>query len=148
MSSTIPAFAKKGDLLLVDEACSEPIVTGLTLSRATVQYFKHNDIKDLRSIMDSIAEDDRKLHRDSLQQRRFIVVEGIYRNTGDICDLPGVVSLKDKYCYRLMLDESISFGTLGASGRGITEHFGLQITDIEMINLSMETVLASVGGKS
>ena len=69
MTSTIPAFAKKGDLLLVDEACSEPVISGVKLSRATVQYFKHNDIKDLRAIMESIADDDRKLNRDSTQQR-------------------------------------------------------------------------------
>ena len=113
ISSAIPAFSKKGDLLLVDEAVNEPILTGLNLSRSTVQFFRHNDVADLRSILESIADDDKKKKRDASQQRRFIVVEGLYRNCGDICPLPDILALKEEFCYRLILDESLSFGTLG-----------------------------------
>ena len=146
ISSAIPAFAKKGDLLIVDECCNEPIQTGLNLSRATVQTFKHNDMADLHAILQSIAEDDIRLRRDTTQQRRFIVTEGLFRSTGDICALPDILRLKEQFCYRLILDESLSFGTLGATGRGVTEHFQVKVTDIEMILLAMDTSLASVGG--
>lgn len=146
ISSAIPAFAKKGDLLIVDEACNEPIRTGLNLSRATVQTFKHNDMADLANILQSIAEDDVRLRRDTTQQRRFIVTEGVFRATGDICPLKAILELKEKYCYRIILDETLSFGTLGATGRGVTEHFGVPIGDVEMVLLSMDTSLASVGG--
>ena len=100
VSSTIPAFAKKGDLLLVDEACNEPIKLGLNLSRSTIQFFKHNDMADLEAIMQSIADDDIRLKRDVTQQRRFIVVEGVYRNTGDVCFLPNILALKERFKYR------------------------------------------------
>lgn len=50
-----------------------------TIHRATVKFFKHNDMADLRTLLEAIREDDRKLKRDTSQQRRFIVVEGIYR---------------------------------------------------------------------
>jgi serine palmitoyltransferase len=146
LSSFIPAFAKKGDLLIVDEACCEPIVTGLTLSRATIQYFKHNDMVELNDILESIASDDAKLRRDSTQQRRFIVVEGIYRNTGQLCHIQEVVRLKEKYHYRLFLDESLSFGTLGSAGRGITEFANVDSASVEFLNISFETVLGSTGG--
>lgn len=146
VSSAIPAFAKKGDLLLVDEAVSEPILTGLNLSRSTVQFFKHNDMNHLRTIMESIAYDDKRLKRDTLQQRRFIIVEGLYRNTGDVCPLPEILRLKEEFFYRLILDESLSFGTMGRTGRGITEHYQIQPTDVEIILVAMDTALASVGG--
>jgi len=146
VSSAIPAFSKKGDLLIVDEAVSEPVLTGLNLSRSTVQFFRHNDMNHLRTILESIALDDKRLKRDTKQQRRFIVAEGMYRNTGDLCPLPEIVALKEKYFYRLILDESMSFGTIGASGRGVTEHFGVKIEDIEIVLLAMDTSLASVGG--
>jgi serine palmitoyltransferase len=50
-SSCIPAFAKKGDLILADRGVEEPVQTGLDLSRATVRYFKHNDMADLERLL-------------------------------------------------------------------------------------------------
>jgi len=146
VSSAIPAFSKKGDLLLADEAVSEPILTGLNLSRSTVLFFRHNDMDHLRSILQSIANDDKRLKRDTSQQRRFIVVEGLYRNTGDICPLPEILALKEQFFYRLILDESVSFGALGRTGRGVTEHYGVKVSDVEVMLLAMDTALASVGG--
>ena len=119
---------------------------GLNLSRSTIQFFKHNDMADLEAIMQSIADDDIRLKRDVTQQRRFIVVEGVYRNTGDVCFLPNILALKERFKYRLILDESISFGTMGATGRGITEHFGLKVSDVEILTVAMDTALGSVGG--
>jgi len=121
-------------------------VTGLILSRATVIYFKHNDMHDLENTLEGIAAEDRRLGRDSTQQRRFIVVEGVYRNTGLLCPLPDVLRLKEKFCYRLFLDESLSFGTLGKNGRGVTDYYGVDVSAIEFLNISLETVLGSTGG--
>jgi len=146
VSSAIPAFCKKGDLLLVDAACSEPVLTGCNLSRSTVQFFKHNDMSDLRAILESIADDDRRLKRDTLQQRRFIITEGLFRNTGELCPLPEILKLKEEFCYRVILDETLSFGTIGRTGRGVVEYFGLQRSSVEITTLTLDTTLASVGG--
>ncbi len=146
VTSAIPAFAKKGDLLIIDEACAEPVMTGANLSRATIRYFRHNDMTDLERILEALSAEDRRLKRDATQQRRFIVVEGLYKNTGELCPLPAILSLKEKYFYRLILDETLSFGTTGPTGRGITEHFGLKPADIEVLTFTLDTVLASVGG--
>ena len=146
VTSAISAFAKRGDLLLVDEACCEAIRTGVNLSRAQVQYFKHNSVSDLRAQLQNIANDDAKKRRNVLDQRRFIITEGIFRNTGEIAPLQEIIQLKEKYCYRLIVDESMSFGTIGKTGRGITEHCGIPIKDVEIILVAMDTALASVGG--
>ncbi len=37
------------------------------------------------------------------------------------------MELKYKYKVRLIVDESFSFGTLGAGGRGLTEHCGVMV---------------------
>uniref|UniRef100_F6UY98 Serine palmitoyltransferase 1 n=1 Tax=Monodelphis domestica TaxID=13616 RepID=F6UY98_MONDO len=78
--------------------------------------------------------------------RRFIVVEGLYMNTGSVCPLPELVKLKYKYKARIFLEESLSFGVLGEHGRGVTEHFGINIDDIDLISANMENSLASIGG--
>ncbi|CAB0005469.1 unnamed protein product, partial [Nesidiocoris tenuis] len=59
--------------------------------------------------------------------RKFLVIEGIYYKTGDICPFPELMELKKKYKLRLFIDESISFGTLGQTGRGITEYFDVPV---------------------
>lgn len=59
--------------------------------------------------------------------RRFLVVEGIYLNTGRMCPLREMMELKEKFKLRLFIDESISFGTLGSSGKGITEHLDVPV---------------------
>lgn len=146
ISSSIAAYSKKGDLLIVDEACSEPILTGANLSRSKVIYYKHNDMKDLESVLESIAAEDKRLRIDTKQQRRFIVSEGINKNTGQICNLPELLRLKKKFFYRLVIDETLSFGTLGTTGRGSTEFYGINVLDIDILIISLETSLASVGG--
>ncbi|KAF0992106.1 hypothetical protein HZS_2137 [Henneguya salminicola] len=78
--------------------------------------------------------------------RKFIIVEGIFLNFGDIVDIEKIIDLKYKYKVRIMIDESLSMGVLGKSGRGITEHFGVDINDIDLVSFSFENAFASVGG--
>ena len=48
-------------------------------------------------------------------------------NTGQICDIQRIVELKHKYKLRLFIDESVSFGSLGQHGKGITEHANISV---------------------
>jgi len=146
-TSTVAAFAKRGDLLVVDEAIYEALNTGVTLSRANVVYFRHNDVEDLRNVLERIRESDLRLKRNSSDQRRFIVVEGLYKNRGTVPPLDEIAKIKAEFCYRLIVDESFSFGTLGPTGRGALEHFCLTpMVDAEIITLSLENSIGSIGG--
>ena len=146
-SSTVAAFAKRGDLLVVDEGVYEPISTGVYLSRANVHWFKHNDVQDLERVLQELQATDRKLGRKPGAQRRFIVVEGLYKNMGTIAPLDEIVALKHKYKYRLILDESFSFGTLGKTGRGaLEEHHKRPMFDAEITTIALENAIGSIGG--
>ena len=48
-------------------------------------------------------------------------------NTGQVCKIHRLVELKHKYKLRLFIDESVSFGSLGQHGKGITEHAGISV---------------------
>ena len=82
---------------MIDEGVCEALLTGATLSRSNIRTFKHNDMDDLERVLESIKKEDAKLKRQTDQQRRFIVVEAIYRNHGDICPLDKLVELKSRY---------------------------------------------------
>ncbi|KAG7374600.1 8-amino-7-oxononanoate synthase [Nitzschia inconspicua] len=146
-SSTVAAFAKRGDVLVVDEGVYEPLSTGVYLSRANVHWFRHNDVDDLERVLKELQANDKKLGRKPNAQRRFIVVEGLYKNLGTIAPLDKIVELKHKYHYRLILDESFSFGTLGETGRGALEAYGKRpMHDAEIITIALENSLGSIGG--
>ena len=147
VSSAVAAFAKRGDLLIVDEGVYESLQTGITLSRSSVKYFKHNDMADLRRVLERVANKDALMGRKSSDQRRFIVVEGLYKNYGDLAPIDEIVMLKLEYGYRLIVDESFGFGTVGETGKGVTELCGMKfMRDVEIVTISLENTLGSVGG--
>lgn len=146
IASAIPAYSKRGDIIFVDEAACFSIQKGLQASRSFIKYFKHNDMEDLERLLKEQEIEDQKNPRKARVIRRFILVEGLYINTADICPLPELVKLKYKYKVRIFLEESMSFGVLGEHGRGVTEHFGVNIDDIDLISANMENALASIGG--
>jgi serine palmitoyltransferase len=111
-----------------------------------VIYFKHNDVADLEKVLKQVETEDKKTGRDVTLQRRFIVSEGLFKVDGTIAPLKSLVDLKNRFGYRLILDECLSFGVLGKTGRGLTEHFDLPVTEVEMIILSLEHGFASIGG--
>eukprot|EP00339_Tiarina_fusa_P005204 CAMPEP_0117018526 /NCGR_PEP_ID=MMETSP0472-20121206/14320_1 /TAXON_ID=693140 ORGANISM="Tiarina fusus, Strain LIS" /NCGR_SAMPLE_ID=MMETSP0472 /ASSEMBLY_ACC=CAM_ASM_000603 /LENGTH=496 /DNA_ID=CAMNT_0004723211 /DNA_START=415 /DNA_END=1905 /DNA_ORIENTATION=+ len=146
-SSTVAAFAKRGDILVVDEGVYEPLATGVYLSRANVHWFRHNDMEDLERVLAEIEQTNKRLGRKANAQRRFIIVEGLYKNLGTVAPLDKIVQLKHKYHYRLILDESFSFGVLGATGRGALEHFHKRpMFDAEIITIALENSIGSIGG--
>uniref|UniRef100_A0A7S1U5Q6 serine C-palmitoyltransferase n=1 Tax=Phaeomonas parva TaxID=124430 RepID=A0A7S1U5Q6_9STRA len=146
VTSAITAFAKRGDILMVDEACHEPIWTGVRLSRAHVYRYKHNDMRDLELKLLQVQEEDKKLRRDATGHRRFIVTEGLFKNCGDVCDLPAIVRLKERFKYRLILDDTFGFGVLGDTGRGTCEHHKVPVASAEVLLASLAHSLCSVGG--
>lgn len=54
--------------------------------------------------------------------------------------------MKKKYKIRLFIDDSIGFGVLGNTGRGICEHFSVPVGDVDLIAVSLEYACAAYGG--
>lgn len=146
IASAIPAYSKRGDIIYVDEAVCFAIQKGLQASRSRMVYFKHNNMDDLEAKLKEQEIVDKKEPKRASVTRKFIVVEGIYANTGTLCPLPKLVELKYRYKVRLFIEESFSFGVLGEHGRGVTEHFNVPIEKVDLITASLEYALASIGG--
>lgn len=145
IASVIPAFAKRGDLIVCDDGVHYGIKQGIELSRSNVLYFKHNDVNDLERILQDVREKDLVSSKKKLY-RRFVIVEGISQNFGDICPLDKVHELCEDYKYRLILDDSLALGVLGKTGKGSPEHFGIKPITIDAICASLDATLATTGG--
>ncbi|KAJ7229180.1 serine palmitoyltransferase [Mycena pura] len=144
ISSVIPAFCKRGDIIVADRGVNFAIQKGIQISRSTVRWYDHNDLKSLEDVLDSV-EKERKKRRGPLT-RRFIITEGIFEKDGVMIDLPKLIDIKFKKKYRLILDESISFGTVGRTGRGLTELYNVPAAKVDMLVGSMAIGLCAAGG--
>ncbi|XP_022863332.1 long chain base biosynthesis protein 1-like, partial [Olea europaea var. sylvestris] len=99
-------------------------------------------MESLRSILEKTTHENKRAKK----VRRYIVVEGVYQNSGQIAPLDEIIRLKEKYRFRVILDESNSFGVLGHSGRGLTEHYKVPIDKVDIVTAAMGHALATEGG--
>ncbi len=76
----------------------------------------------------------------------LIAIEGVYSMDGDFPDLPRFVVLKKKHQALLLVDEAHSLGTMGPTGRGIGEHYGVDRADVDLWMGTLSKSLASCGG--
>jgi serine palmitoyltransferase len=88
ISSVIPSFCKRGDVIVADKAVNWSIRKGLEVSRSSIRWYNHSDYDDLERVMKKVAQEQagKKI------TRRFIVTEGLFEMTGECVDLPRLVS--------------------------------------------------------
>lgn len=133
--ATISTLVGRGDWVISDRWNHASIVDGCLLAQGEFKRFRHNDMADLERVLQQAPEGAGKL----------VVADAVFSMDGDIFDLPAAVALARKYNARLMLDEAHSLGVLGATGRGIEEHFDMPGSiDIKMGTLSK--TVPGVGG--
>ncbi|KAI1204389.1 serine palmitoyltransferase 2 [Annulohypoxylon truncatum] len=140
-ASSFPALVSKGCLILSDELNHASIRLGARLSGAVIRSFGHNDMADLeRRLREAIAQGQPRTHRP--WKKILVAIEGLYSMEGTMCDLPGVLALKDRYKFALYVDEAHSIGALGARGRGVCDYFGI---DPSRVDILMGTLTKSFG---
>jgi serine palmitoyltransferase len=89
ISSVIPSFCKRGDVIVADNAVNYSIRKGLELSRCSIRWYNHGDYEDLERALKKVAQEQAR----KKITRRFIVTEGLFEMTGDLVDLPQLVCL-------------------------------------------------------
>ncbi len=135
--STLGFLFGARDLILQDNLAHNSLQQGAKLSGATRISYAHNDADALEAVL----KEKRSEHR-----RAIIVTEGLFSMDGNIPDLPRLVELKKKYDCMLLVDEAHSLGTLGATGRGAREHFGINPQDVDMWMSTLSKSLCGCGG--
>jgi 7-keto-8-aminopelargonate synthetase-like enzyme len=112
-----------------------------------VSWIPHQDLAALAAALAAAAENSEKSKtRSKIGSRIFVVLESIYQRTGTMTHLAEVLALKEKHGAYLILDETLSFGTLGAHGNGLAEHFRLDGERVDAVIGSFEHAIAGVGG--
>lgn len=133
--STIAALVGRGDTIIADELNHGSIIDGCMLSGAKIKIFRHNDMEHLEALL-----------KEENTGNVLVIADAVFSMDGDIFNLPISSKLCKKYGALLMLDECHSLGTIGKTGKGIEEHFGLPS---DVVNVKMGTfskTIPSQGG--
>jgi len=135
LMATIAAITNEKDIIFSDELNHASIIEGCRLSKAQTKVYKHND---MASLEEELAKCDASLNK-------LIITDGVFSMKGDVCDLPGIKRLADKYRAEIMVDDAHGTGVLGKMGRGTLEHFDME-GQISLISGTFSKSFAAVGG--
>jgi len=134
----IPTLVQRGEYVVSDKDNHACIVAGNIMAKgafANFERFKHNDMADLERVLSQLPQNKGKL----------VVSDGVFSTTGEIVNLPDLVTAAKKYGARIMIDDAHSTGVIGDGGRGTASYFGL--TDqVDMTMGTFSKTFSSLGG--
>ena len=137
--SVIDAMVDRHDVIVYDSECHASILDGCRMHMGKRYVFPHNDIENL----------DKQLARaEKLVSETgggiLVITEGVFGMSGNMGDLKGVVGLKKKYNFRLLVDDAHGFGTMGKTGAGAGEYQGVQ-DKVDVYFSTFAKSMASIG---
>ncbi|WP_395048047.1 aminotransferase class I/II-fold pyridoxal phosphate-dependent enzyme [Flavobacterium sp.] len=121
MVSTIDALVTKNDIIVYDVDSHACIIDGVRLHMGKRFTYKHNDLESMEKNLQRAT----KMATETGGGILFIT-EGVFGMRGQQGKLKEVVALKEKYNFRLLVDDAHGFGTLGKTGAGAGEEQGCQ----------------------
>lgn len=140
MVSIIDNLVCRKDVIVYDEEAHACIIDGMRLHIGKRFTYKHNDMESLEKQLQ---------HAEAVIKETgggiLVITEGVYGMTAELGNLPGIVALKDKYNFRLFIDDAHGIGTMGPTGAGTDEHFGLQ-SKVDLYFGTFAKAFAGIGG--
>ena len=140
MVSIIDALTDRRDIIVYDSESHACILDGLRMHMGKRFVFPHNDIDNC----------DKQLQRASKLAKEtgggiLVITEGVFGMAGDLGKLDKITALKKKYNFRLLVDDAHGFGTMGKTGAGTGEHFGVQ-DEVDVYFATFAKSMAGIGG--
>lgn len=137
MVSIIESLVNRKDVIVYDAEAHACIIDGMRLHIGKRFVYAHNDMESLEKQLQ---------HAQKVVEETgggiLVITEGVYGMTADLGNLKGITDLKDKYNFRLLIDDAHGFGTMGPDGSGTDAHFGVR----EKVDLYFGTFAKSMAG--
>lgn len=139
MSSAIEALVDRHDVIVYDSESHACIIDGVRLHQGKRFVFPHNDITALEKSLER-ATKTAKISNGAI----LVITEGVFGMGGDQGLLKEIVALREKYDFRLFVDDAHGFGTMGETGAGTGEEQGVQ-DEIDVYFSTFAKSMGSVG---
>ena len=143
MVSVIDAIASRKDVIVYDSESHACIMDGIFLHKAKGGksfVYSHNDIEKCRKMLGFA----KKLATET-GGGILVVTEGVFGMTGQAGKLDEIVALKKDFDFRLLVDDAHGFGTMGPTGAGVPEHFGVA-DGVDLHFGTFAKAMAGIGG--
>ena len=134
--AVIPSLTDERTVILSDALNHASIVDAIRLSKPAAKViYAHSSMDELRAGLKAAPAGARKL----------VITDGVFSMEGDLARLPEIVELADRYGAIVIVDDSHGTGVMGATGRGVAEHFGLT-GQIDVITSTLGKALGGAAG--
>ena len=140
MLSVIDVLCGRHDIIVYDAESHACIIDGLRMHPGHRYVFKHNDVEDCEKQLQRATALIEKQKAGGI----LVITEGVFGMAGDQGKLKEIAALKDKYQFRLLVDDAHGFGTLGKTGAGAGEEQGMQ-DKIDIYFSTFAKSMASIG---
>lgn len=139
MVSIIDAVCGRNDVIVYDSEAHACILDGVRLHMGKRFVFPHNDMENLRKQLERATKLAEKQGGGIL-----VITEGVFGMSGDLGKLDEIAALKKDFQFRLLVDDAHGFGTMGATGAGSPEHFGV-MDQVDILFCTFAKSMASIG---
>ncbi len=139
MVSIIDSVVDRKDVIVYDADSHACILDGSRLHMGKRFVFKHNDMESLEKQLGHAEK-----YAANTGGGILVISEGVFGMEGDLGNLKGIVALKEKFQFRLLVDDAHGFGTMGDTGAGVGEHFGVQ-DEIDIYFATFAKSMAGIG---
>lgn len=140
MFSVISSIVDRKDVIVYDSEAHACIIDGMRMHFGKRFVYPHNNIENLE-IQLKRAKRLTEISGGGI----LVITEGVYGMSGDLGKLKDIVALKSKYNFRLLVDDAHGFGTMGPTGAGTDEHFGVQ-KEVDLYFGTFAKSMAGIGG--
>ncbi len=140
MVSAIDSLVDRNDVIVYDAESHACIIDGVRLHQGKRFVYQHNNIENLEKQLERATKIVEKTNGGIL-----VITEGVFGMSGNQGDLKGIIKLKEKYSFRLFVDDAHGFGTMGATGMGTGEAQDCQ-DGIDVYFGTFAKAMASIGG--
>jgi glycine C-acetyltransferase len=140
MVSIIDVLCNRHDVIVYDAESHACIIDGLRIHAGHRYVFKHNDMEDFEKQLQRATTLIEKQKAGGI----LVITEGVFGMAGDQGKLKEIAAFKEKYDFRLLVDDAHGFGTLGKTGAGAGEAQGMQ-DKIDLYFSTFAKSMASIG---
>jgi glycine C-acetyltransferase len=140
MVSIIDSLVDRKDVIVYDSDSHACILDGSRLHLGKRFVFKHNDMDSLDKQLEHATK-----FVENTGGGILVITEGVFGMEGDLGNLKAITDFKDKYEFRLFIDDAHGIGTMGETGAGTGEHFGVQ-DKIDVYFGTFAKAFAGIGG--
>ncbi len=137
MVSIIDAIVGRNDVIVYDSESHACILDGVRLHMGKRFVYAHNNMDSLRNMLTKATRLAEKQGGGIL-----VITEGVFGMAGDLGKLDEIAKFKEEFNFRLLIDDAHGFGTMGATGAGTPEHFGV----MDKVDLLFGTFAKSMAG--